>query len=156
MTVAAGPTPAMVSESVTSKSPRVFVSSPSVKLCAYVPAFSRIVSAPGLVLARLIASRSDSLPSAGSTMSANVVTVKVAGTSRPSSGSTWRRFGRPVATCDFVGRLDQDRGDMIQLFAAMIAVNTGIAWAAGYSDGTGWRTPPRGRPAGCDGKGSFL
>src|SRR5262249_49652374 len=47
-----------------------------------------MVSAPGLALAAVMASRSDSWPSLASTTSSGVVTVKVAGTRRASSNST--------------------------------------------------------------------
>src|SRR5439155_8927509 len=50
------------------------------------PDGSRIVSGPGLALARLIASRSDSVPPA-TTSSANVLTVNTAGVRRSSRHS---------------------------------------------------------------------
>ena len=120
MTVAPGPAPTMATGPVTSKSPAAFVSSSPASVWVNTPAPSTIVSAPGLALARVMASRSDTRPSIGLTTSAPVVTVNVAGTSRPSSGSTPRRLGRRLAGPDFVGREDQNRADMTRLLTGML------------------------------------
>src|SRR5205823_5825215 len=115
--VPAGPVPVTVSESVTSKSPAAFVLSLPTRVWTNTPAGSRTVSAPGVALARLIASRSDTLPSAGLTTSVKVVTVNVAGTSRASSGSTAKRRGRRAGVRDFGDGLGHSRGNMIRLLA---------------------------------------
>ena len=54
------------------------------------PAGTTIMSAPGVVLALVIASRSENLPLAGVTSSRVVFTVKVEGTSRASRHSSPR------------------------------------------------------------------
>src|SRR5262245_42245732 len=103
-----------------SKSPLRLSSSPAPAVAIFkTPAGKTIRSAPVVVLARLIASRSESLPSAGFTTSRPVLTVNVAGTARFSKGSSrnreWAqsrgrgwRFGvrgRASQLCSMCGRL---------------------------------------------------
>src|SRR5262249_53088047 len=146
MTVAAGPAPAMVTESVTSKSPAAFVLSLPTSVWVYVPALSTIVSGPGLALARLMAWRSVSPLVGKKNGSSKRVTRNVAGTARASSASTTRRFERRSVACDVVGRTDQNRADMTRLLAAMLAEKR--EWL--------WLPPPSGAPVGCDGKWELL
>src|SRR5262249_36116293 len=85
----------MVRVSLMSKSPLRLVSSPAPPMpILNTPAGRTITSAPAWLFAAVIASRSDSLPSPATTVSSAVLTAKVAGTDRSSSGSTASRCRR--------------------------------------------------------------
>src|SRR5439155_17149678 len=83
--------PTMVSGPVTSKSPAKLVLSSPTRVAVYLPVGNRIVSGPGLALARRIASRRETTPGGAPSRSSVVFTANVAGTRRVSRPS---RLGR--------------------------------------------------------------
>src|SRR5262249_19105883 len=101
---------------------------------------STIVSASEVALARLTASRRDSLPATWT--SSKLLAMKVAGTSRPSNGSKQRRFLLQAGDGGLGDRANQGRAGMMGLLAAPNGRGNAevMAPAAGCPGGTGRRT----------------